>query len=570
MANQPIALMNPASQLAELQRRQKLAEALAAQGAEPIEVGSYKGIQAPISPLLGLAKVLQTYLGAKRQADILKERRGVEQKQNEAYATLGNMIGGGATSVPVSAPVPNQDTAMVSSVNAPEPVATNMVAPPVAPEPTQMTAQPNAAPTQPAPGAAIANALMAGPTAMPPVEPAQAAMPTPQQAMQMDAPNLLRVIEFARQNGIDPSPYIEIAKLTRPDLINVNGMIVDKNKLSNAGKYIPSLDKGQQPTLDVNGNVIGVTNVPGAVESAAEMTGATAGATESAKAGYDLVTIPMGDGTTRQVTRSQAVALLNQQTSPTTQAPSPTQPPADIGDQGGAPIAQPGTTRSPEKQAEATAFGGAGTKLMIDAPDASREARQQSFKAQQILKGVLKLDGSAFTDIKLNADRIADALGFTSAQRTDFINNATSVKQMMGQYVIPQAKQLGSNPSNYDAKMLSQVYGNINNPKQSNALMFATIAATQEKEADRQDFYANYKGPIDSRKMEEAWSKDPRSERSIFQSPVFKTINFNKRPIVVEQVIKTGPHKGEKWGMFMPYNADGSVNKQPMYYRIIE
>jgi hypothetical protein len=555
-----VNLTNPASQLAELQRRQKLAEALSAQGAEPIEVGSYKGIQAPISPLSGLAKVLQIYLGAKGQADILKERRGVEQRQNEAYSTLANMVGGGTPPARSFSPVPNQDAVMESSVNVPEPASAPLVA-----APAPMAPQPVEAQSQPAPGAAIANALMAGPTAMPPVDSTQTAMPTPQQAMRMDAPNLLKVIEFARQNGIDPSPYIEIAKLTRPKLINVNGMVLDENNPDNVGRFIPSVDKGQQPTFDASGNVIGVSNIPGAVASAAEMTGATAGATESAKAGYDLVTIPMGDGTTRQVTRSQAVALLNQQAPPTTQPPVPAQPPANMEDQSGAPTAQPGTTRSPEAQAAATAFGDAGAKLIIAAPEASREARQQSFKAQQILRGVLKLDSNAFTDIKLAAERVADALGFTSAERTDFINNATSLKQMMGQNVIPQAKQLGSNPSNYDAQMLSKIFGNITNPKQSNALMFATIAATQEKEADRQDYNANYEGPPNSREMEKKWAESPRSERSIFQNPVFKTINFYGRPVVEERTIN-----GIKYGAFMPYNSDGSVNKQAYTFRIIE
>jgi hypothetical protein len=34
--------------------------------------------------------------------------------------------------------------------------------------------------------------------------------------------------------------------------------------------------------------------------------------------------------------------------------------------------------------------------------------------------------------------------------------------------------------------------------------------------------------------------------------------------------MKTGPHKGEKWGIVMPYNSDGSKNKQPTMFRVIE
>lgn len=88
MANSIVALTDTASQVAELQRRQKLAEALSAQGAAPIEVQSYKGIQAPISPLSGIAKVLQAYLGAKQLADIAKgekEARKTERDQATSY-----------------------------------------------------------------------------------------------------------------------------------------------------------------------------------------------------------------------------------------------------------------------------------------------------------------------------------------------------------------------------------------------------------------------------------------------------------------------------------------------------
>lgn len=92
MANSIVALTDTASQIAELQRRQKLAEALSAQGAAPIEVQSYKGIQAPISPLSGLAKVLQIYLGAKQAADAVKgEKEARQTARDEAVSYLESM-----------------------------------------------------------------------------------------------------------------------------------------------------------------------------------------------------------------------------------------------------------------------------------------------------------------------------------------------------------------------------------------------------------------------------------------------------------------------------------------------
>ena len=116
MANSIVALTDTASQVAELQRRQKLAEALAAQGAAPIEVQSYKGIQAPISPFSGLAKVLQAYLGAKQAADAVKgekEARKTEREEATSYfENLGKTPDISRFETPVSAQEAMQQTAV--------------------------------------------------------------------------------------------------------------------------------------------------------------------------------------------------------------------------------------------------------------------------------------------------------------------------------------------------------------------------------------------------------------------------------------------------------------------------
>lgn len=116
MQNSSIALTDTASQIAELQRRQKLAEALSAQGAAPIEVQSYKGIQAPISPFSALAKVLQTYLGAKQAADAIKgekEARNTERDQATSYfENLGKTADIGRFENPVSVEEARQQAAV--------------------------------------------------------------------------------------------------------------------------------------------------------------------------------------------------------------------------------------------------------------------------------------------------------------------------------------------------------------------------------------------------------------------------------------------------------------------------
>jgi hypothetical protein len=75
------------TRLAAIQRNEKLAQIMQQQAFQPLEAQSYNGIQAPISPLSGLAKVLQAYMGAKGSGD--EERIKLNQ---EAKAEAQQML----------------------------------------------------------------------------------------------------------------------------------------------------------------------------------------------------------------------------------------------------------------------------------------------------------------------------------------------------------------------------------------------------------------------------------------------------------------------------------------------
>jgi hypothetical protein len=75
------------TRLAAIQRNEKLAQIMQQQAFQPIDIQSYQGIQAPISPLSGLAKVLQAYMGAKGTGD--EERIKLNQ---EAKAEAQQML----------------------------------------------------------------------------------------------------------------------------------------------------------------------------------------------------------------------------------------------------------------------------------------------------------------------------------------------------------------------------------------------------------------------------------------------------------------------------------------------
>jgi hypothetical protein len=75
------------TRLAAIQRNEKLAQIMQQQAFQPIDIQSYQGIQAPISPLAGLAKVLQAYMGARGTGD--EERIKLNQ---EARAEAQQML----------------------------------------------------------------------------------------------------------------------------------------------------------------------------------------------------------------------------------------------------------------------------------------------------------------------------------------------------------------------------------------------------------------------------------------------------------------------------------------------
>jgi len=79
----------------ELDRRQKMAEILQQQAFEPVQAGSYQGIQAPISPVQGLAKVLQMYLVNKKQEGLKEEQKALgEQYRADTSSDIQRLIKG--------------------------------------------------------------------------------------------------------------------------------------------------------------------------------------------------------------------------------------------------------------------------------------------------------------------------------------------------------------------------------------------------------------------------------------------------------------------------------------------
>jgi hypothetical protein len=72
-------------------RREQLAQILQQQALQPIEVGGYQGIQAPISPLSGIAKVLQGYFAGQQMNSADQARQELALKAGNQELALSNL-----------------------------------------------------------------------------------------------------------------------------------------------------------------------------------------------------------------------------------------------------------------------------------------------------------------------------------------------------------------------------------------------------------------------------------------------------------------------------------------------
>jgi len=81
------------AELADMARRQRMAEIMQQQAFQPAETFSYGGIQARTSPLTGLAKALQGYMAVKTQKDLANEQKALgERAQRESASDFAKLF----------------------------------------------------------------------------------------------------------------------------------------------------------------------------------------------------------------------------------------------------------------------------------------------------------------------------------------------------------------------------------------------------------------------------------------------------------------------------------------------
>jgi hypothetical protein len=92
-------------ELSSIARRERMAQIMQQQALQPMEINSFQGFQAPISPLQGLAKVLQMYAGMTASDKADESRAGIGKRmQTDAAQQIASLEGTPAQ--PAIAPTP--------------------------------------------------------------------------------------------------------------------------------------------------------------------------------------------------------------------------------------------------------------------------------------------------------------------------------------------------------------------------------------------------------------------------------------------------------------------------------
>lgn len=156
------------AELNSIARREKMAQLMQQQALQPLEINSFQGYQAPISPLQGIAKVLQMYIGSKQTDEAEQARQLLGLKaQTEGENLIAPFVGGQVNPKPVAVQ-PTTPIAQPAQASVEPPVAQAFPIgasgsdqlPPVAeassPNATQNVVSPTASTTAPASAPTVA------------------------------------------------------------------------------------------------------------------------------------------------------------------------------------------------------------------------------------------------------------------------------------------------------------------------------------------------------------------------------------------------------------------------------
>jgi len=299
MANMYQAPNEYAVEQADIERRRRYAEALQQQGMAPLgPTETVGGMAIYRSPVEGLAKAVQGYMGAKgiREAD--ERSKALGSKYQMDLANVLRQAEDARTGTPANSDILKSNQGL-DSFDPQEARAPNTAAiPGIYMRHPATQAMGMAQVAKQADMQMLTQALRGGQpqgSAQGTGSPAEGAAPLG---------SGLPPIELLGAGDMGKTLFNAIQQQNKPIPVSEGGSVYQPGV--GAVFTRPKLGENVLPTTDARGNVTGVVPMPGA-------TGVLQGvkeAEEAAKAKFDLVSVPDGKGGTRMMPRSEAVKML--------------------------------------------------------------------------------------------------------------------------------------------------------------------------------------------------------------------------------------------------------------------
>jgi hypothetical protein len=310
----------------------------------------------------------------------------------------------------------------------------------------------------------------------------------------------------------------------------VNGYRVDPNA-PNAPGFVPKLPDGTMP--DGRG---GVVAIPGAAAATQQQKFAETSGANQANWPGDLISVPMGDGTTRTMSRSQFAAMTNGSGG---QGGGST--PAGPGSAAGGPgVASPSAAQTEFDKDQA---GDASKTLSMDM-DARPQALQDLDSARTALAYVqahpnglnpatpFKVAGANY--LRSLSPETLNSVGIPAGKINQYANDLGVYQRLSAENLLTFSKShLPSRYTEREMAVASKVIPGLTTTPDAATFHWGLQAAVANKALQRADFSANYQGAPSRQTVEQAWNTTPAGQASLFEDPVWQGLKIGGKPAVV-------------------------------------
>jgi hypothetical protein len=303
-----------------------------------------------------------------------------------------------------------------------------------------------------------------------------------------------------------------------------------------------ALQPGEQPLYDRAGNLIGVRDMAGSLQTLQQR--------EAAKAIGGSFAIPeqvVNPVTQQKEFRSRANILGFTNPASATGATGAT------GGGGGAVAEVSPSQKTMNETADARFKAFSKTSL-----DSSETAGSRKLAAQQLYDLSTRIDNNKLTGLQAGVYSYMNAIPGVGKLFEQDITDVTRMNQAIATAQLEKTAQQKGAASNLDAQVIARGYATLTDPATATRMLAAQEVALADKDMMRNQFVENYKG--DPGKIGTAWEKSPENQ-PIFEHPKFKQflneqVTANPSAPVLPAGFSLVQGKSGKYGIKRP---DGTV-----------